>query len=428
MKKDCYITKKIIYLFVIFTICFGIKEIEVSALGDTSFSDLPKEHWAYEYVMQMVKEGAVNGYNDGTFAPDRPVTRAEFCKIVTMTTGKILPTIDEARNSYYSIQGIAGHWGELYMASMSKNTWSYDDWYLPDNVNPDQAINRGEAAMGIADIWYGYPRSYIGKETEIKEYLANKYKDAGGFGGLWGTVYEASIEGFMTGYEDGTFRCGDYITRAELCTILYRAFSKDLEDNLAEDDNEYIKLFDSIALTMDRDIYLLYRTANNRIQKINGTPYLSNTDLKVRMSTDFGDGIIEEVTGELYRTSSAWQRTFTENIIHFVQDDIEYLTDTDERDYAKFPYETLYDQGGDCEDKAILMCALLNEAGYNVCLIVFSDHVGVGVDMVNPVENGYYYNGNNGVKYYYLETTAPGWKIGELPSEYIYEGATLLYP
>lgn len=423
MKLFVILSKKIIALVMILS--FVLCGLQVSAFSNAEFSDLPKEHWAYKYVMQMVKEGAVNGYLDGTFAPDKPVTRAEFCKIVIMATGRVLPTIDEARNSYYSVPGVQGHWGELYMAAMSKNTWNYDDWYLSSNVNPDQAINRGEAAMGIADIWFGYPRSYVGKGNEITNYLSNKFKDYDSFGGFRDTVYEASIKGFMSGYEDGTFRCGNQITRAELCTILYRAFSKDEEDNLSESNSGDIKLFGSIGLILDRDTYLLYRTANNRIQKINGTPYLSDTDLHVRMSTDFGDNILGKVIDELYRPAL---NNLTDKIIYFVQNDIEYLSDSNERDYAKFPYETLYDRGGDCEDKAILMCSLLNKAGYDVCMIVFSDHVGVGVAMVNDIENGYYYKGNNGVKYYYLETTAPGWNIGELPKDYINESARLIYP
>ena len=426
MKLFIVLSKKIIALVLALSVI--LCGLQVSASSDIEFSDLPKEHWAYKYVIQMVKEGAVNGYLDGTFAPDKPVTRAEFCKIVIMATGKVLPTLNEARNSYYSVPGIQGHWGELYMAAMAKNTWTYDDWYLSNNVKPDQTINRGEAAMGIADIWFGYPRSYIGKDGEITNYLSEKFKDYDLFGGFRDTVYEASIKGFMSGYEDGTFRCGNQITRAELCAILYRAFSKDEEDNLSEDNKEDFKLFKSmisLGLKLDKDTYLLYRMANNRIQKINGTPYLSDTDLRVRVSTDFGDNILSKVIDELYLPAL---NTISDTIIHFVQNDIEYLSDTDERDYAKFPYETLYDRGGDCEDKSILMCSLLNKVGYNVCMIVFSDHVGVGVAMDNDIENGYYYKGNNGVKYYYLETTAPGWNIGDLPKDYINESARLIYP
>ena len=413
-------------LFIITILLFAFCQLEAGA-SNYEFSDLPKEHWAYEYVNQMAKEGIVNGYADGTFAPDKPVTRAEFCKIVSLAAGKVLPSLDEARNSYYSVPGIEGHWAELYMAVMAKDTWNYVDWYLSKNVNPDQPINRGEAAMGIGDIWYGYPRSYITRETEIREYLSNKFTDYEKFGGFWTVVYEASKEGFINGYEDGTFRCGKQITRAELCAILYRAFSKK-SDETGDGDTGKINLYGTIVLNLNKESYLLYRSINNRLQKINGSPYLSEKDLEVRITTDLGDGILEKALDELNRTASGWGRSYTENIICFVQNDIEYLYDGKDRDYAKFPYETLFDRGGDCEDKAILLCALLDKAGYKVCMIVFSDHVGLGVAMVNDISGGYYYRGSDGTKYYYLETTSPGWQIGELPEDYINEDAYLIYP
>lgn len=393
----------------------------------TEFTDVPNEHWAYQYITQMVKEGAVNGYIDGTFAPNNPVTRAEFCKMVILAAGKELPTIEEARNSYYTVPGIQGHWGELYLAAMSKDTWTYDDWFLSNDVKPDEVISRGEAAMGIMDIWYGYPRSY-GEQETIKNYLSNKYKDADTYGGFENTVYEVSIKGFMSGYDDECFHHSNPVTRAELCAILYRTFSKYAETNLSEDTEDDTRFLGSIILKMDRDTYMLYRTVNNRLQKINGTPYLSEADLQVRMNTNLGDNILQEALNELKRTAPGWGMTFTANIIYFVQNDIEYLNDPDDRDYAKYPYETLYDRGGDCEDKAILMCSLLYNAGYDVCLIVFSDHVAVGVAMTNDIENGYYYTGDNGTKYYYLETTSYGWEPGEMPDDYIDQPARLLFP
>lgn len=145
--------------------------------------------------------------------------------MVILAAGKELPTIEEARNSYYTVPGIQGHWGELYLAAMSKDTWTYDDWFLSNDVKPDEVISRGEAAMGIMDIWYGYPRSY-GEQETIKNYLSNKYKDADTYGGFENTVYEVSIKGFMSGYDDECFHHSNPVTRAELCAILYRTFQK----------------------------------------------------------------------------------------------------------------------------------------------------------------------------------------------------------
>jgi len=84
-------------------------------------------------------------------------------------------------------------------------------------------------------------------------------------------------------------------------------------------------------------------------------------------------------------------------------------------DYPRFPYETLYDNGGDCEDTAILTAAIIQELDYDVALIKLPGHVAVGVSCSEAVGDHYNYNS---VNYCYLETTGEGWFIGELPDNY----------
>ena len=45
------------------------------------FPDVPENHWAYEYVKELVKQGVIDGYPDGTFKGDRMMTRYEFAAI-----------------------------------------------------------------------------------------------------------------------------------------------------------------------------------------------------------------------------------------------------------------------------------------------------------------------------------------------------------
>lgn len=57
----------------------------VTAAG--KFSDLPPSHWAYRDVMELVEENVLSGYPDGTFKPEKPVTRAEFTKFMVYGLG-----------------------------------------------------------------------------------------------------------------------------------------------------------------------------------------------------------------------------------------------------------------------------------------------------------------------------------------------------
>ncbi|MEI6310394.1 MAG: S-layer homology domain-containing protein [bacterium] len=52
-----------------------------------SFPDVPPDYWAYDEIMSLVGAGVVVGYPDGTFKPEFPVTRAEFCKMTLLALG-----------------------------------------------------------------------------------------------------------------------------------------------------------------------------------------------------------------------------------------------------------------------------------------------------------------------------------------------------
>ncbi|MCI8631743.1 MAG: S-layer homology domain-containing protein, partial [Firmicutes bacterium] len=51
-----------------------------------SFSDI-NNHWAKDYILDAANKNIISGYPDGTFLPDKPVTRAEFTKMVNNALG-----------------------------------------------------------------------------------------------------------------------------------------------------------------------------------------------------------------------------------------------------------------------------------------------------------------------------------------------------
>ena len=139
-------------------------------------------------------------------------------------------------------------------------------------------------------------------------------------------------------------------------------------------------------------------------------------------SDPYDDAVITELAdglNELGREYGLDKTEITYLTISFVQS-LPYTSDSvtagfDE--YPRFPYETLYDDGGDCEDTSILSAALLQEMGYGVVLILFPrEHVGIGIKCSSNV-GGYRYKFEN-QDYCYLETTGKNWDIGMLPEIY----------
>ena len=56
------------------------KKLDTSKLQ--LFPDVPKNHWAYEYVSTLKGNGVLTGYPDGEFKGDRPMTRYEFAAML----------------------------------------------------------------------------------------------------------------------------------------------------------------------------------------------------------------------------------------------------------------------------------------------------------------------------------------------------------
>ena len=85
-------------------------------------------------------------------------------------------------------------------------------------------------------------------------------------------------------------------------------------------------------------------------------------------------------------------------------------------EYPRFPLETLVDNGGDCEDTAILFATLTIIMGYGTVYINPPEHYAVGI-LGEEGLPGYYFTYEDR-RYYYCETTGDGWAIGDLPTEY----------
>jgi hypothetical protein len=55
----------------------------------TPFSDIPANHWAYQYIASLAADGIIDGYEDGEFKGDRPLTRYEMAVIVARTLDRL---------------------------------------------------------------------------------------------------------------------------------------------------------------------------------------------------------------------------------------------------------------------------------------------------------------------------------------------------
>lgn len=92
-------------------------------------------------------------------------------------------------------------------------------------------------------------------------------------------------------------------------------------------------------------------------------------------------------------------------------------------EYPRFPIETLVDDGGDCEDTSILFASITLAMGYGTVYINPPNHYAVGILGSNIKGTSWEYPEGSNRTYFYCETTGDGFKIGQLPMEFIGQSA-----
>ena len=78
------------------------------------------------------------------------------------------------------------------------------------------------------------------------------------------------------------------------------------------------------------------------------------------------------------------------------------------------PNEIAWYKKGDCDTKSMFIVLVLRRLGYDSC-IYYSAEYGHAMVGLNISASGTYKEYNN--KYYFVEATYPGWKIGDLPPQ-----------
>ena len=154
------------------------------------FSDLTQDQWYYVYVNELYNSSVINGYEDGTFRPERTVTTGEALKMILLAAGFEEP--DE----------VESHWARGYL-NLALDNGIIDSGDITDLDIPISRVMMAKVAaraLGLVRIF----------DTEPFTDTSN--------------VYAAILNdhGIVEGYEDGTFRSERSLTRAELSAIVWR--------------------------------------------------------------------------------------------------------------------------------------------------------------------------------------------------------------
>ena len=113
------------------------EQIEADKTYSNTFSDVPKGYWAANYIGYMQQFGIITGYSDGSFRPDAPVTRAEFAAIASR-----FEKLTEGSKSFTDVPDT--YWAARYINFAATRGWVTG--YSDGTFKPENTITRAEVA------------------------------------------------------------------------------------------------------------------------------------------------------------------------------------------------------------------------------------------------------------------------------------------
>lgn len=165
------------------------------------------DHWANKDISNLSDQGIIEGYSDGSFKPDNPITRAEFITIINRATAIEAMDYDEefsdvAKSDWFAEQ--------ISAAAKYEYIKGYDD----GTIRPRKYISRNEAAVILARILkleLNSEMTFVDKD-EIPD---------------WARSYVGAVSnaGYIKGYADNTFAGRRNITRAESSSLINNSLS-----------------------------------------------------------------------------------------------------------------------------------------------------------------------------------------------------------
>lgn len=196
MKKNKYLAGLLIVFF-----------ISCNPLAAYAFSDT-RQHWARPQIDHLQNRSLINGYPDGTYGPDRYISRAEFVTLVI----NVLNKSAEAKQLFKGQSHFADtsdHWARGYIELARELDIVHGDG--KGYFNPLTSISREEAVTMLV--------SSLG--VTLKDLPPVEFSDSIAISS-WAqkSIDYAVNKGLVHGYPDNSFKPGQYLTRAEVAVLL----------------------------------------------------------------------------------------------------------------------------------------------------------------------------------------------------------------
>lgn len=203
--------------------------MNVTAYASVKFSDINGSKWYDEAIIQLANSGFVGGYSDGTYQPDKEMTRAEFVQILYNAFGKYNPydpatVVDE---QFSDVHPTDWYYEAVKFAKYTAIISGIDSTHF----GPDQPLTREQAATMIWNT-FGFEGSKVKinnlNKLSFGQTPTPSFTDIDRIAN-WAreSIFELNNDRVIGGYPDGTFKPKNNVTRAEIAAMLCNVLKKD---------------------------------------------------------------------------------------------------------------------------------------------------------------------------------------------------------
>ena len=168
------------------------------------------ESWARDAINDLYTRNVIEGRSSNSYEPELRITRAEFLKISLLNSGFEIGNYEEEPFSDVESE----NWFGTYVSFAYKNGFvlGYEDL----TFKPNEFINRAEAIELIMRINGKNSTDVRGEESSFSDVTDTDW--------YWNAVVQASLDGILSSFEDGTFNPTEMLTRAEAADLAQKCY------------------------------------------------------------------------------------------------------------------------------------------------------------------------------------------------------------
>ncbi len=177
-------------------------------------------HWYEGYAENMAQHGFMNGYTNGEFGGQDPLTRAQFAAVL----GRMLGVAPEMGAPFGDT---VGHWAEGHIGAMEKLGIIHG--HEDGTYGPEEPITRAQMATMMDRALEHLGRGLTDEERAALMAQVGQHLDD--VAGHWaeGQIAHMYERGITMGDDAGHFRPDEHTNRAQASAMLWRFFEGELQ-------------------------------------------------------------------------------------------------------------------------------------------------------------------------------------------------------